>query len=381
MLMRHGIRPPTKAEVTPAGVAAEAWPAWTVPFGHLTAHGYQAVKLLGGYDRAAFARDGVLPATGCPTARDIMVYSDADERTIRTGDALLDGLASGCGLANTHNPEGASDALFSPLDGPAAMDGAAARAAVLASIGSVERVQRAHRDDFNALSRVVGCCSVQQCALAKRASPCALADWPSELSATEGRPKLTGPMDFGPTAAQTLMLEYVEGMPMSQVGWGRATRADIERIMGLHAMKGEVLQRPRYVATRGAGPLLSRMLGALTDSGDVHRLTVLVGHDTNISDLSGAVGFTWQVASYPANTPPPGGAVGFMVVRDGRGTQFVRAFYRAQTMDQMRNLDTLTLARPAFTQWLSIEGCGRATDAMSCRLDAFVSLMKTRMPQ
>ena len=31
MLMRHGIRPPTKATVTPPGIAAEPWPSWDAP--------------------------------------------------------------------------------------------------------------------------------------------------------------------------------------------------------------------------------------------------------------------------------------------------------------------------------------------------------------
>ena len=85
MLMRHGIRPPTKATVTPPGIAAEPWPSWDAPYGHLTAHGAQAIRLLGQFDRESLAARGLLPRTGCPRA--VAVWSDTDQRTIATGRA------------------------------------------------------------------------------------------------------------------------------------------------------------------------------------------------------------------------------------------------------------------------------------------------------
>jgi 4-phytase/acid phosphatase len=176
----------------------------------------------------------------------------------------------------------------------------------------------------------------------------------------------------------TLMLEYVEGMPMEQVGWGRVTREQIQTIMSLHSMKGEVLQRPYYVGARGASPLLRRMLSALT-AGDGARLSVFVGHDTNISDMSGLLGFDWQVESYPAHTPPPGGAFGLELLSDAHGNHFVRAFYRSQTMDQMRDLTPLDLSTPAFRQTVAIPGCGMPDHPDICPLATFDALVQARL--
>ncbi|WP_374569962.1 histidine-type phosphatase [Phenylobacterium sp.] len=373
MLTRHGVRPPTKAEVTPPGVAADPWPQWNTPYGHLTAHGYAAIRLLGAADRMRWSKAGLLPRRGCPAPGEVVVWSDSDERTIRTGDALLEGLAPGCGLVNGHNPEGEDDPLFSPPE-RASMDPAAARAAIVEAVGPLDAVAAAHRQELDALGRVLGCCAAPACPSA--AASCSLADLQSAFVDGGGRPKLSGPLDFGPTAAQTLMLEYVEGLPMAEVGWGRATRQDIEQLMGLHAMKGEVLQRPLYIAARGAGPLLKRMLEALNGPA---RLTVLVGHDTNISEMSGLLGFDWHVPSYPANTPPPGGAFGLALYEDAAGKRFVRAFYRSQTMDQMRDLTPLDARSPPFFQWLTIDGCGAADRAASCALETLERLAETRL--
>lgn len=39
LLMRHGVRPPTKNPPMPTGTAADPWPAWGVPPGYLTDRG------------------------------------------------------------------------------------------------------------------------------------------------------------------------------------------------------------------------------------------------------------------------------------------------------------------------------------------------------
>jgi hypothetical protein len=114
MLMRHGIRPPTKATVTPPGIAAEPWPLWDAPYGHLTAHGAEAIRLLGRFDRDSLAKRGLLPREGCPKAAAVVLWSDTDQRTIATGDALLGGMFPGCGLRNGHLARGAKDPLFNP---------------------------------------------------------------------------------------------------------------------------------------------------------------------------------------------------------------------------------------------------------------------------
>lgn len=378
MLMRHGIRPPTRAVVTPPGVASDPWPTWSTPIGHLTEHGYAAIRLLGRYDRQQLNAEGLF-AAGCPAEGEAYIHSDTDERTIRTGDAMIEGLFPGCAVANEHLPQDALDRLYSPLDEPGAMDSDQARAAIIDEIGSVESVRDANRPALELLGRVVGCCAPPACA---SSSNCQLANLPTDLvsSPDEGRPKFTGLLDYAPTAAQVLMLEYVEGMPMSQVGWGRVSRDDIERIMSLHTMKGTVLQRSRFVGPYGATPLMTRMLAALEGAPGAggSKYSLFVGHDTNISDLSGMLGFHWRVRSYPANTPPPGGGVGFQLLRDGQGRLFVRAFYRSQTMDQMRDLTPLSRENAPSHEYLALEGCSMPGNATMCPLETFREIVRRR---
>jgi 4-phytase/acid phosphatase len=379
LLMRHGIRPPIKATVTPPGIAAAPWPKWEAPYGHLTAHGAVAIRRLGRFDRESLAARGLLPGDGCPKAGTVAVWSDTDQRTIATGDALLDGMFPGCGIRNSHLAKGARDPLFSPYKDGVAVDAAAARAAILARVGSLERLRSGYSAAFDRLQQVLGCCAPVVCQAAALPAGCRMAELPGDIAPPkpgDGRPDMTGLFDFAPSAAQTLMLEYAEGK--KQVGWGRVNAADLELIGSLHALKGDLLQRPALLGAHGATRLARRMLEAI-ERADGPLLTVLVGHDTNIGDLSGLLAFDWQVTGYAANTPPPGGGVGFELLADRTGARYVRVFYRSQTLQQMRELTRLDAAHPAFRQALTVPGCAMPDDATRCQLDAFAQLVRGKL--
>jgi 4-phytase/acid phosphatase len=379
LLMRHGIRPPTKASVTPPGIAAAPWPKWDAPYGHLTAHGADAIRLLGRFDRQSLAARGLLPAVGCPKTSTVEVWSDTDQRTIATGDALLDGMFPGCRIPNGHLARGAKDPLFNPYKRGVAVDTTTARQAILAHVGSMQELRLRHGAAFDRLQQVLGCCAPAVCKAAGLSPGCRMAELPGDIAPPEpgdGRPDLTGLFDYAPSAAQTLMLEYAEGQ--KQIGWGRANAADLELIGSLHAMKGDLLQRPALLAAHGATRLARRMLDAIERS-DGAPLTVLVGHDTNIGDLSGLLDFHWQVTGYAADTPPPGGGVGFELLADPSGARYVRVFYRSQTPQQMRELTPLDAAHPAFRQALAIPGCAMPGDVTRCPLETFAQMVRGKL--
>ena len=132
------------------------------------------------------------------------------------------------------------------------------------------------------------------------------------------------------------------------MAWGRLSRQKIGGSAGTPYAQVLLRSRAPYVAARAASPLASRMLEATLRG---PRLTVLVGHDTNITDLGGLLDLHWKVPSYPRDNPPPGGALGFEVLSDARGNRFVRAFYRSQTMDQVRELQPLSAANSPFHEY------------------------------
>ena len=98
-----------------------------------------------------------------------------------------------------------------------------------------------------------------------------------------------------------------------------------------------------------------------------------MGRWRDITDLGGLLDIHWRAASYPANTVPPGGALVFELLSDSAGRRVVRAFFRAQTMDQLRNLEPLGGAG-APREFVTIPGCGNA--ARGCDLATFANLVR-----
>lgn len=370
LLMRHGVRPPTKATPMPEGTASQPWPSWPVKAGYLTPHGQAAIARLGRYDRGIWTAAGLLPRSGCV---DVRMVADSDERTIRTAEAYAGTLMPNCTIAIAHQPQDVADPLFSPVDeGAVSFDPEQARRAVLGEAGGEAGIARLETRLAPELARL------NAILCAPLAAGCGVTQEPSGLAPAKPgkRPKLTGALDRASTAAQILLLEYVEGKPMSEVGWGRVTAADIERLGVFHSEEFRLLARPRYVAKAnlsGLTPLIVQGLAAA--KGPV--VTMLSGHDTNIASLGGLLDLHWKVPGLAADDPAPGGAIVFERLVDLKGQAYVRALYRAQTLEQIRDLADPAKA-PPYVAVLPIPGCQARGIIGLCTIQAFEERL-TRM--
>jgi 4-phytase/acid phosphatase len=375
MLMRHGVRTPTKAKVTPDGVADQAWPKWTVDFGELTRHGYDAVKLVGAWDRANWAARGLLPADGCPGKGELAVFASSKSRTQDTARALVEGMAPGCTIDITFPKKASADYEFHTLDtgimqidGDEALRDAQAR---LPAGGMAAEVQR-HAALFALLNRALGCCSEAFCKAEGKPAKCDISQMPAGLERDDdGGVSVGDPFGLASTVAQTFLLEYLEGMPMQDVAWGRLTRDEIGKLLEFHAFKYYYEARTPYLAARTASMLAAHMLESMQHG---PKLTVLVGHDTDIAELGGLLDLHWTVPGYPKDDPPPAGALGFEVLSDAAGTDYVRAFYRSQTMDQVRDLQPLDAGNAPAYLYLPIPDC-----AEPCKLQDFARNVRAKL--
>jgi len=376
MLMRHGVRPPTKAPVSPEGTHDQPWPAWSTDYGELTPHGYRAVALLGRWDRHRWIEEGLLPEEGCPWSADIEIAASAKSRAQDTARAMAEGLFPACNIAIAFPANAAADVEFHPLDSGAVRmdpDRAMAQARAMLPPGGEAALVAENAPLFGLLERALGCCSPTFCEAGPRpaSKQCGLDALPAKFEqGGGGRPKVGALLGTASTISQTFLLEYLEGFPMEQVAWGRLSRDEIGELLEFHRIKFRFEGRAPYVAAHAASPLATRMLASLRGGA---RLTVLTGHDTNIADLGGLLDLHWRVPGYPEDDPPPGSALGFALFRMPDGERVVRAFYRSQTMDQVRELQPLGDDNPPYFEYLPIPGC----DA-PCRLPDFEALVDSK---
>jgi 4-phytase/acid phosphatase len=326
VVMRHGVRPPTKAEPLPVGMAPAPWPSWDVRWGELTHHGERAVALLGAFDRMNYA--GLLGA-GCPAIRAV---SDKDQRTVRTAEVYVAALLPGCDVGVEHKASSERDPRFSPFDGasPSSNNNVLTAANAAFPRGGAGALDRELAGDWAALDRILDC----------QAAAC-IAAQPTSVSANAGKVKLNGALAIGGSFSETLALEYADGQPLAQVGWGRVNRDEITRLLDLHAWEFAVTARPPLVARAGASVLLGEVAEALS-APDAPAFSLFVGHDTNLALIGGALGLHWQGVQFAPDDPPPGGALMFERWSNGSGRYRLVVRFRSQSLDEMRDLTPLS---------------------------------------
>ncbi len=386
ILTRHGVRPPTNKNETYAPYSAAAWPEWSVPPGYLTAHGYELMKILGAWDRTHFAAEGLLAPTGCADASRITILADSDERTRESGRALAEGLMPGCTVEVQARPEGTNDPLFSyhPVTPPAG-DAALAAAAISGRIGGdANNLTEAWRPQLAALDRILAGCGKVPATNASRTS---IFDVPASLFVgSDGRSAaLRGPVQTASSLSENLLLEFAEGMTGVNLGWGCLDEPALREVLQLHSAEEDIAAHTWPIARMRASNLLDHILRAMEQSasgqavagasgkkGD--RLLILSGHDTNIANVAGALGLDW-IEDGRRNDTPPGGALLFELWRERRsGQRFVRVYYNAQTLDQMRQTQPLSAANPPVQAPLFIPGCSGAD--LSCSWEDFQTTLR-----
>lgn len=354
LLMRHGVRAPIDGEA-PADTRVDGrWPGWPVAAEHLTPHGAAAIRQIGRHDRRW------LTTTGCPAPGDVRIWTNTAERTIATGRAYADGLAPGCALPVGHLTAPQVDPLFEPLRaGATAFDAGQAVAAITAYTGGVNALTARHAGAICDLDRVLGCGSPAGCSTP---GPATL-----KPSANGRGIEFTGPIRATSGTAQVILLQYAEGMPIRDVGFGRADAATIRRIGALHAALFDVFTRSPYMAAHQAGPIGAHMLATLGAS-DGPKLEALIGHDTNVTALGAALGVDLDAPGFARNDVAPGGALVFTRRRDARGS-FVTLSYRVQPLNMIRSGGAVVVDRP-----LPIPGC-----AKRCSVERFDSLLRAKL--
>ncbi len=404
ILSRHGVRSPIPNQSELATWTASQWPVWNCAEsqdsikvcepGQLTPRGRTLAEQMGAYYRAYLAE--FLPTNQCPAQNDVFFWADLDERTKNTGLALLRGFRPSCEVGKyffTATTPGA-DRIFHPVTsaGRCRLDAVGAEREILARAGgSLSNVTTTLKSELATAQKVLQCCQSRLCDVTwtacrqSRPSPnaCTLIDQlPSCLvfHPVYDAPTqilLGGALRNASTFAEILLLEYANGFPQSEVGWGRITRDQMFQLFRLHTMAFDLEQRTPYIAKRHGSMLLKKILFALEGRTDhmpgtappSAKFVAYVGHDTNISNVASMLGLSWQQPGYQKDQTPPAGALIFELHQEPTGRRYVSMFYVAQSLDKMRDV---TGTFPLRTS-VPMPGCGNGS---LCPLDQFAKLVE-----
>jgi 4-phytase / acid phosphatase len=366
ILERHGVRAPTKPPEAFAKYSAEAWPQWPVAPGELTPHGGEAMRAMGKGLRARYR--SLLSEKGC--APSVFVWADnADQRTRKSGFVIARTLQPGCLLPPLWSQKATPDPWF---HGACRIDEQAAAAQVAVRLDAVMKTDGPrYARALSTLNQILKPdCAGEACPLTGE----------THVS-TSG--KIEGPLSTAATLSENLLLEYTEGMPDKDVGWGRAASAEkIAAVMPLHEIESDLTRQTPLLAARNGYLLAAQIADFLVphegepSPGPVlrhARLVVLLGHDTNLANIAGLLGVSWHLPEQPDSTAP-GTALAFEVWKD-RGHETVRVVVLYQTLEQLRSATPLG-GEPDHVK-VFVPGCskrGCSPDALAAHLTQAIPL-------
>lgn len=396
---RHSVRSPVTPDAMLNTFSVQPYPTFSaapvVPpaqpaaVGYLTVNGAALETILGGYYRQWLTSQGLLTGNDAADAANVYFHANTLERTILTAQAFWSGLLPGAGAPNVDVSSQASDPLFNPVGaGVATLDPQRAVAAVNGRLGSnAQSIATSYAPEIAlARSLLLGYPNVQNLRPPAPAGVTDVAETP--IAITAGSPVAIPGLDGLSEAIDPFLMEYADGMSMSQVGWGQLTASGVGQLSRLYNLDLDLACRTPYLARVESSNLASHVVRSLAQAAGgaavtgslgtpSTRVIALIGSDTQISALASLFHLDWLLPGYPPDFAAPGGAL-VLELRQSQSTNeyVVRASYIAQTFDQLRNLTPLSAASPPAIAPVFIPGCSTSDTTFDCPLKKFILLAK-----
>jgi 4-phytase/acid phosphatase len=390
---RHGVRTPILPNTALDAFSALPFPDFAVPgLAVLTPNGQTNETLFGGYVRLWLTGEGLLTGNDSADANFVYFRATGAPLITQTAQAFAAGMLPAATVNINSYTAPANDPIFDPVDaGVATLDEQMAVAAVNGRLGdSPQSLASAYSAELALTRSILFNYPVSQTPLP--ATPQGKLDVAAvPFAVATGNSTL--PVDLGGLAGviyaiDPFVMEYADGMPASEVGWGQLTADSISQITRLYNLVLDLEFRTPYLAGVQSSNIASHvvrsmvqaatgkaMTGALGDPST--KVIVLIASNTNITGLAGLFHLDWVLPGYQTDTCAPDGSLIFELRQSqSTGEYIVRASYVTQTMDQLRNLTPLTLAAPPASAPVFIPGCSVRNATFDCPLNDFVKLTK-----
>ncbi len=369
IMSRHNLRAPlaNNGSVLEQSTA-KAWPQWDVPGGQLTTKGGVLEVYIGHYMREWLAQQKLVTSGECPPENAVYAYANSLQRTVATAQFFITGaFPENYGIPVHHQPQmGTMDPTFNPVitdDSPAFRE----------SLQAMEKERQGMQltESYKLLETMIDYRNSPSC---KEKKVCSLSEGKDTFSAGYRRePGVSGPLKVGNSLVDAFTLQYYEGFPKDQVAWGEiASDKQWQVLSKLKNGYQDSLFTSVAVAQNVAKPLVKYIDNALVGEGaSKAKVTLLVGHDSNIASLLTALDFKpYQLPGQYERTPI-GGKLLFQRWHDSAGNRdLMKIEYVYQSTEQLRNADALTLQAPPQRITLALNGCP-VDDQGFCPLETF----------
>jgi len=375
IMSRHNLRAPLAnngsvlEQSTP-----NKWPKWDVPGGQLTTKGGVLEVYMGHYMREWLAEQKLVTSGECPTGNSVYAYANSLQRTVATAQFFITGAFPGCDVPVHHQEKmGTMDPVFNPVitDDSAAFDQQAVQAM------NTKRKEFQLNESYQLLEKITDYQAAPAC---KEKQQCSLTGAQDTFSAKyQQEPGVSGPLKVGNSLVDAFTLQYYEGFPMDQVAWGEIKTDQQWRVLSKlkNSYQDSLFTSPE-VARNVAAPLIGYIGNVLVnDTAKAAKVTLMVGHDSNIASLLTALDFKPYQLHDQYERTPIGGKIVFQRWHDTTGNrELMKIEYVYQSTQQLRNADVLTLQSPPQRVTLELAGCPVDAEGF-CAIDKFNAVIKS----
>ncbi|WP_305306912.1 histidine-type phosphatase [Paramuribaculum intestinale] len=371
VLSRHNIRSPLSDSKSDLGrMTPHQWTVWSAPKSELTLRGGAVETRMGQYFRKWAEDAGLFPENHQPSADDVNVQANSMQRCIATAQYFTSGFMPVGGVEVNHRyVPSKMDPLFNPQLTKVSPEFVAIAMKQIAEQGGkngIRGISEQLRPDYELIIDVL---DVDKSPMTKDNDPKlkALDNYDTEFVFEQFREpglKSGSALKTLNGASDAFILQYYEEPDTLKAAFGhKLTRADWERLAHIKDVYQDALFTAPIVAVNVARPLIQYMYDELRSPD--RRFTFLVGHDSNLSSVATALGVEpYELpAAIEKKTP-----IGSKIVvekfegKDGKTYADINIVY--PTLEQLRNLQLITLDNPPMVYPLSLEGLERNADGL-----------------
>lgn len=359
---RHGLRAPLATPSSALGqLTSHQWPQWETPASYLTIKGGVLESYFGHYLQEWLVDNKLLNEKTCPTKKDIFFYANSMQRTIATAQYLALGGFPGCDVTIFHKEKiNTMDPLFSlniQTDNEQFKQQAMASIIQQAGEGGINGLNQRLKPTYQKMEQVIDYQGASACT---GINQCHLNNLDAEIKIVKGQePAITGPLRIGTSLSDAFILQYYEGTPIQNVGWGKIQSLDeLEQLISVKEYYNSVIFGAPAIANYVAKNLLTYIDNTFTNSENKPKVTVLVGHDSNVASLLAALKITPYQLPNQFETTPIGGKLFFERWKNPKtGQEFIKIEYVYQTTEQIVNATMLNRQNPPQKVTLKMTDC------------------------
>ncbi|MFH0997474.1 MAG: hypothetical protein V1844_18540 [Pseudomonadota bacterium] len=403
---RHSIRSSTSDPSSLAPYAVDTYPDFAgVPTGYLTPRGQQAAGLLGSYFHDYLLHEKLLTGDAQTDLSRSYFRANSIQRSNITASKFGAGLIPGITIP-VHSyklADGATraepDPVFDPiLAGVVTVDAVRAATEVQGIFNSGSAIASAYSGELSLIRSVLYPPGTQPIPDAPHGStdPTSQTSHPITLTASTSTLYTGGVINVGglnsiSSATDPFVMQYADNFSLNDVAWGRLSLDALSQQTRITSLMFNIQMLPPYLnqvqSSNAASHVLRTMEQAVIGEnipgafGDARsRSVVVISSDAYVAGLAGLLKLHWLLPGYQPDHCAPGGALVFEL-RQSKSSQeyLVRAFYTAQTFDQLRNLTPLTLANPPATMQLAVPGGSKSATNLDVNFLTFQTLLKEAM--